>query len=222
MELSFWESKWRKGNTGFHMEKGYPGLEKYWGTISLDEKPVALVPLCGKSEDLLFLGSHCTKVVGVEISEIAVQEFLTEHNLEAGTSTFAGFTIYHIKNIEIWQGDFFKLPAHKLPRIDLIYDKAALNALPPDLRKSYSEKILELCSDQTKILLHLLEYPQEEMSGPPFSVSLKEAEERFGRQFSIEVLEKKQLDLNNYKNFQNRGLRSYFIEILSLLLPKEG
>lgn len=219
MELSYWQSKWRKGHIGFHMKNGHPGLAKYWDSVSFDSNPVALVPLCGKSKDLLFLSDHCEKVIGVEISEIAIQEFLSENNFTSKKKTFADFTIYQTKNIEIWQGDFFKLPSHKISSPGLIYDRAALVALPPKMREVYAEKIIELASPHTKIFLQIFEYPQHEMNGPPFSVSVKEVEKFFGKKFSIQILEKNHQD---FKNFKNRGLHSYFIEILSLLLPEEG
>jgi thiopurine S-methyltransferase len=220
MELSYWQSKWKKGKIGFHMEDGYAGLPKHWSALDV-ENPVTLVPLCGKSKDLLFLSEHSSKVVGVEASEIAVKDFLTENNLSAKISSYAGFTIYKARNIEMWQGDFFKLPEHKLPAVDVIYDKAALIALPPGMRKAYVSKIFDLISSHTQILLHLFDYRQQEMTGPPFSVPIAEVKEYFGKRFTIDILERNELDLNNYKKFQNRGLNSYFIEILSLLLPKE-
>lgn len=203
------------------MKDGYPGLARHWETLQLNN-PVTLVPLCGKSKDLLFLSRNCRKVIGVEISEIAIREFLSENKRKAEESSFGNFKIYRTGNIEIWHGDFFKLPQHKLPPLDLIYDKAALIALPPEMRKQYTSKILELISVNTRILLHLFEYRQNEMTGPPFSVPIKEVKKAFEECFKIEILEKRKLDLNNYKKFQNRGLHSYFIEILSLLLPKEG
>jgi hypothetical protein len=51
-------------------------------------------------------------------------------------------------------------------------------------------------------------------------VSIGEVKELFGQEYRLTILEQQNLDLNNYKKFQNRGLSSYFIEILSLLLPK--
>lgn len=221
MELSYWQSKWRKGKIGFHMNNGYPGLEKHWSSIHLDKPPTVLVPLCGKSKDLIWLSEHCKQVVGIEISELAVQQFLNENSLDAKTSKSANFKIYKTGNIELWNGDFFKLPEQKLPSFDLVYDKAALIALPPDMRKLYVEKIITLASDNTQILLHLLEYQQTEMAGPPFSVSLDEIKTLYGQHFNIQILEKQNLRIDYYKKFQKRGLQSYFIEILSLLLPKE-
>ncbi|MDZ7717375.1 MAG: thiopurine S-methyltransferase [Balneolaceae bacterium] len=221
MELSYWRSKWRKGKIGFHMENGYPGLEKHWKSIGLKDNATVLVPLCGKSKDLLWLSEHCRRVIGAEISKIAVEQFFKENSLDAEQTTFADFTIYRSSNIEIWNGDFFKLPRHKLPSIDLVYDKAALIALPPDKRKQYAYKIIELCNQNTRILMHQFEYRQDEMNGPPFSVSIEEVNQLFGGQFELKILDRQELNLDNYKKFQKRGLRSYFIEILSLLLPIE-
>lgn len=202
------------------MQDGYPGLEKNWNSIDIGDNPSILVPLCGKSQDLIWLSDHCRSVIGVEISEIGVRKFLSENHLEASKSNFGDFSIYQTGNIQIWNGDFFKLPKNKMPAFDLIYDKAALNALPPKMRKEYASKILHLASPRTQILLHLLEYKQEEMTGPPFSVSIGEVKKLFGQEYRLSILKQQNLDLNNYKKFQNRGLSSYFIEILSLLLPK--
>ncbi|NIT59163.1 MAG: thiopurine S-methyltransferase, partial [Aliifodinibius sp.] len=170
---------------------------------------------------LIWLAGHCERVVGVEISELAVQEFLKENSLDAKISTFADFKIYRVNNIEIWNGDFFKLPKHKLPPFDLVFDRAALVALPPETRTGYATKLLELISDHTIILQHHYHYRQEEMNGPPFSVSPDEVKKLYGAEFQIQILEHKDLNIDYYKKFQNRGLRSYFIEILSLLLPIE-
>lgn len=221
MELSYWQSKWRKGKTGFHMKDEYPGLPKHWDSLLFDDKPIVLVPLCGKSKDLIWLSEHCEQVVGVEISKLAIEQFFKENLLDANQTTFADFTIYRSNNIEIWNGNFFKLPLHKLPSFDLVYDKAALIALPAEIRKKYAEKIIELCTHKTQILLHQFEYRQDEMNGPPFSVSIEEVRQLFGRQFQLKNLDRQELNLNNYKKFQKRGLRSYFIEFLSLLLPIE-
>lgn len=221
MELSYWRSKWRKGHIGFHMKNGYPGLEKHWDSITVKNNFSVFVPLCGKSKDLIWLSKHCKLVVGVEISERAIHQFFKENSLVAETSTFAEFTIHRAENIEIWNGDFFKLPKHKLPSFDLMYDRASLVALPPDMRKEYVAKILNLISEHTQILLQLFYYRQEEMPGPPFSVSPDEVKTLFGEHFDLQVLEKNDLNVDYYKKFQNRGLESFFIEILSLLLPTE-
>jgi thiopurine S-methyltransferase len=217
MELSYWISRWTKGNTGFHMENGYPGLEKHLSTIHLPADSVALVPLCGKSHDMILLSKKFEKVIGVEISEQAITQFFEENNLNAEQFHYAGFTIFRSGNIEIWCGDFFKLPGKKLPGISMIYDKAALTALPKSMRLKYSDKLTNLSGNDTKLLLHIFEYPQEEMNGPPFSISPGEARNLFKEKFTVKPLEKNKLSLHNYQKFLKRGLKTYLIEYLLLL-----
>lgn len=220
MELSYWNSRWEKGNIGFHMDEVYPSLKHHWKSVPLQSISTVLVPLCGKSKDLIWLSEKTEKVIGSEISETAVQEFFLENELTYTKTTFGDFSIYLSKNIEIWQGNFFKLPEWKIPDIDLIYDKAALVALPPEMRKKYAKKVLKLISSHTHILLQHFIYNQNEMNGPPFSVAHNEIENLFGASFTQKVLQKDQLLLKNFKKFQNRGLKSKLIEYLLLLLPK--
>jgi thiopurine S-methyltransferase len=220
MEISYWQSRWRKQHTGFHMEEGYEGLKSHFHKLNLPAKSTVLVPLCGKSVDMIWLAEQNMNVIGVEVSEQAVLQFLDEHNLTCSKKNFAQFTIYSSGNLQLWCGDFFRLPAHKISGIDLIYDKAALVALPPKMRVRYADKIMELCSPDTYILLHHFIYPQDEMNGPPFSVSKKEIHKLFAHLFTFKTLEQMDLDISNYPKFQKRGLKTAFTERFLLLTPK--
>ena len=220
MELSYWLSRWRKNKIGFHMAEGYSSLENHLANISFPKKQTALVPLCGKSLDLITLTHHFNNVIGVEISEKAINEFLQEQNLTATESSFADFKIFQTESIILWCGDFMKLPLHKLPAIDLIYDKAALVALPPEKRPGYAEKLVGLCSDSTFIMLHHFIYNQDEMPGPPFSVSEEELNNYFGKGFNSKLLEENNIDLNRFKKFQYRGLKSGLRERFILFTSK--
>lgn len=202
------------------MPGGYPGLRKYWNSISLPENPNVFVPLCGKTPDMSWMAEQGASVTGVEISEKAILEFFDENNLEYQTDQFADFDIYRSPKITIWKGDFLKLPKQKLPEFDLIYDKAALVALPPDKRTGYADKLIDLCSTNTVILLHHFIYPQHEMPGPPFSVSNEEIEKAFSVRFEINLLEKNKLDLSDFEKFKNRGLVSGMTEQFMYLSPK--
>ena len=222
MELSYWQSRWKKGNIGFHLDEVYPGLLEHWEVLQLSQKSTVLVPMCGKSMDLMWLAGRAHKVVGVEVSQIAVEDFFLDHSLTPVESSFAHFSIFKARNIELWCGDFFKLPVHKFQNPDLIYDKGATVALPQKMRKNFSEILKNLSSSNTKLLIQHFEYPKTEMTGPPFSVPLSEIEELYGDIFSIEQLDKKLLDTNQFKKFLNRGLKSYLLEYLTLLSPKKS
>lgn len=214
MELSYWESRWRKDKIGFHMEEGYPGLRKHWDALRAGDSPSVLVPLCGKTPDLLYLEEKGAAVIGVEYSEKAIHSFFTEQERSFEIRSHAGFRIYHSGNIKLWQGDFMKFPAGRIPDLSLIYDKAAFVALPSEKRKQYAQKLLSLCSPGTAILLHHFVYPQDEMPGPPFSVSEDEIESCFAGNFTISVLEQNSLPAERFPPFQRRGLKSPVLERL--------
>ena len=57
--------------------------------------------------------------------------------------------------------------------VDAIYDRAALVALPEEMRNRYTAHLMEI-TDKAPQLLICYEYDQNLMEGPPFSVSNEE------------------------------------------------
>lgn len=220
MEISYWLSRWQKQNIGWHMDSVYPQLPKIWPLLSFTSNPRVLVPMCGKSLDMRWLADQGCKVIGVEVSKQALTEFRNAQSETFRRDSSHGFTIYRSSSFDLWEGDFLKLPAGKIPALDLIYDKAAFVALPPDMREDYSKKILELCGTGTQILLQIFEYNQEEMNGPPFSIPVDEIQKNFAKQFSIELLHE-QSRFDELNKFQKRGLSSYLKEKIYHLKPIE-
>lgn len=221
MEISYWKARWEKGHTGWHMNEVYPNLPEYWPKLLAGAGDTVLVPLCGKSLDLLWLAAQNHKVIGIEVSQKAVEEFFREHEIDFQESSKGSFNIYRSKNLQIWAGDFFKMKPAYLPEIDFIYDKAALIALPPAKRKKYAEAILHFCEPDTQILLNAFEYEQDEMNGPPFAVSSDEIEKLYGRRFKISLLWEESV-FDKLSNFQSRGLSSYLVEKLYHLKAEQA
>lgn len=219
MEISYWQSRWLKENIGWHMDEVYPLLAEFWPRLGLKEGARVLVPLCGKSLDLLWLANQNLHITGVEVSERAVLQFFREHGIEAKKSYKASFKIFRSENIEIWTGDFLKMKPSYLPDIDAIYDKAALIALPGNQREPYAGTLKELCNPHTQIMLNTFEYEQNEMNGPPFAVFKEELEELFGSLFTIDLLHEESI-FNKLVKFRQRGLSSYLIEKLYHLRPR--
>ena len=219
MELSYWESRWKKDKTGFHMPGGYSALKSHWPKLTLPEAPAVLVPLCGKSADMIFMENQGAHVTGVEISEKAVRSFFKENDRNFETDTYADFTIRRSGNIQIWQGDFMKFPDTK-GGFDLIYDKAAIVALPPKKRPLYADKVLSLSGPGTQILIHHFIYPQQEMPGPPFSVGSEEIDSYFSHRFSSRLLEENEIPAGEFIPFQRRGLESPLTERFILMKPR--
>lgn len=170
----FWHNKWASNKIGFHLEDVNPILINYWKTLSFTRSDSVLVPLCGKSEDLIWLASKHDNVTGVELSQIAVRSFFAEHFYTPTVTQVNGqHELYQFDELQIFTGDFFMAP---LAEFELVYDRAALIALPKEMRSDYAKRVDSLLKPEGRILLVTLEYPQQEMAGPPFSVSASEIE----------------------------------------------
>ena len=171
MHAEFWLERWRDGRTHFHQETVTPWLTQYWPRLGLPANSQVLVPLAGKSLDMLWLAAQGHRVVGVELSQLAIAQFLSQHQLSAETHESASGQHYCCGNIELICGDIFAIEADILAKCAGIYDRAALIALPPAMRAQYVRHVYGGLADEYRGLLITLDYPQEQMEGPPFSVA---------------------------------------------------
>ncbi len=173
MEVEFWQQRWREGQIGFHLREVNPLLRMYWPLLSLPQGARVLVPLCGKSQDLAWLAAQGYQVIGVELSPLAVGAFFEEQRLCPAQKSHGQHSGHCVDGIEIWCGDFFELQHSQVGRIDAIYDRAALIALPEPMRRRYAQQLLTLTGAVPQLLI-TLDYPQDKMDGPPFAVSNQE------------------------------------------------
>ena len=81
MDADFWLQKWQEGQIGFHRHDVMPLLQKHWPSLQLPEASRVLVPLCGKSLDMHWLAAQGHRVLGVELSPLAVTQFFDEAGL---------------------------------------------------------------------------------------------------------------------------------------------
>ena len=189
MDRTFWIERWQKHDIGFHQPKFQPALTKHWPAVNVAKGATVLVPLAGKSLDMVWLAEQGHRVVGVELSELAVAEFFAERGQHPSVRRDGQFNVSFSDQIEIWQGDFFALSADDLPPIDAAYDRAALVAMPGDMQKRYAAKLAELVPANAPVLLVGLDYNQNEMQGPPFALPQSEIRTLLGPQFTVDVLD---------------------------------
>jgi len=173
MNESFWHQCWERNSLGFHQETVHPFLEQYLLPLLNKNETAAqqhvFVPLCGKSLDMVWLAEYM-KVTGAELSEIACRDFFSEKDLDYRQKSQLSFNIFSYENVELWQGDFFQLTQQDITKIDWVYDRAALIALPESMQQQYAHHLIRFLSDETTLFLVTLEFPSEEMSGPPFAI----------------------------------------------------
>jgi thiopurine S-methyltransferase len=186
MDHEFWHTRWEKKEIGFHEGTINRYLHDHWSELADHPTDAVLVPLCGKAKDMWWLHDRGHPVIGVELSDIACKDFFEEAHSKASVHPGQPFTTLRHDNLELWCGDFFQLVPEELKHIRLVYDRAALIALPPGMRSDYVEHMTAVLPEQVSILLVTLDYQNEEMKGPPFNVSDLEVGELYDRDWDIE------------------------------------
>lgn len=193
MNSGRWLDSWKQGKIGFHQAHFNSRLQQYWPALQLENDAPVLVPLCGKSLDMLLLHEIGHPVIGVELSQIAVEAFFNDNQLSferRETGNLQEFTgTGKADGIRLLVGDLFELEAAQTGPLKGFYDRASLIALPPEMRQKYIDKLASLLPTDARGLLIGLSYDPSKMDGPPFSVPDNEVQTRFGKDFTIAVLE---------------------------------
>jgi thiopurine S-methyltransferase len=205
MEGEFWIERWEKGEIGFHREEVHDFLTRHWPKLGLAPGSTVFVPLCGKSRDMVWLAAAGHRIIGVELSPVAVDDFFREQRMEADTRTVGTFVVRSDGPFTIWCGDIFQLPADAVRDVAGVYDRAALVALPPSLQARYAEKLADILPAGAPILLTSLTYPDGEAAGPPFSTPLAQVASIFGPTHTIEIAESRD-GLEQSQNMKARGV----------------
>ncbi|EKT4474255.1 thiopurine S-methyltransferase [Pseudomonas putida] len=188
MEPAFWQQRWADNQIGFHQAQVNPYLQTYWPQLQLAPGSRVLVPLCGKSLDLAWLAGQGHCVLGVELSRRAVEDFFREHGLEAEVRQQGAFEVWCSGDVQLWCGDFFALRAEDVADCVGLYDRAAVIALPVQMRARYMQLLSGLLPTSCRGLVVTLEYDQSLLAGPPFSVRDEELRQGFAG-WQVEQLE---------------------------------
>lgn len=215
MDPEFWHARWAANQIGFHQQAINEHLQRHWHALGLAPGSRILVPLCGKSRDMLWLREQGHSVVGIEISELAVSAFFTENALPAEVHQENGYTRRSFDDIEILCGDFFRLHTAQTGTLDGCYDRAALVAMPEAQRPRYAAHLAGLLPQASRVLLVTMEYAPAEMNGPPFSVTPREVGGLFSTHF--DVTHRDEFDaLEANPDFRARGLSRLTEHVWSL------
>ncbi|CAA6809342.1 MAG: Thiopurine S-methyltransferase (EC [uncultured Sulfurovum sp.] len=198
MEADFWHKLWETNNTGWHLDDTNPLLETFFSELQLKENSRVFIPLCGKTLDIVWLLSHGYKVVGAELNEIAIKELFKSLSVEPKIKKLGELTLYQAENIDIFVGDIFELTAESLGKVEAIYDRGALVALPQEMRVAYSALLKQISKTAPQLLINF-EYDQTLMDGPPFSISKAEIEIHYAESYAIKLLKSFELKAGSFK-----------------------
>ncbi|WP_166224385.1 thiopurine S-methyltransferase [Pseudomonas atagonensis] len=202
MQPEFWHKKWESNQIGFHQPEVNVYLQRHWPALAIPAQARVLVPLCGKSLDLAWLAGRGHQVLGVELSEKAVEDFFSEHQIQPQVSENGAFKVYHSDAVELWCGDFFALTASDVVDCPALYDRAALIALPAPMRERYAAHLQQILPQGVQGLLITLDYDQAQMPGPPFAVPDAEVQRLLGGGWQVERLEEQDVLRDSWKFLQ--------------------
>jgi thiopurine S-methyltransferase len=184
VDASFWHQKWRGNDIAFHRSEPNPLLVEYFKALSLVKGSRIFLPLCGKTLDIPWLLSEGYRVVGAELSKIAIEQLLTELGVEPKILRVGELDHYSAENIDLFVGDIFDLSSQILGQVDAIYDRAALVALPEAMRDRYTAHLMEMTGKAPQLLI-CYEYDQSCMEGPPFSISHEEVSQHYINNYDL-------------------------------------
>jgi len=191
MHPDFWHQRWQQQQIGFHQATPTALLQKHWPALGVPADARVFVPLCGKSLDMAWLAAQGHRVLGVELSRLAVEQFFAEHGLQPDIEDSRYGIRFRAGDIEIICGDVFGLDAELLASCSAVFDRAALIALPPAMRQRYVGELHARLPGGCRGLLITLEYPQQDRDGPPFSVPEDEVRALYAETWDIDLLERR-------------------------------
>ena len=194
MNAEFWHSRWQEKRIGFNQSAVNPLLMSYFKQLNVKAGSRIFVPLCGKSIDMAWLAAQGYDVVGVELVETAVQAFFTEQNISPTVHQHVDNSAIKYyqgqlsgQTITLWVADIFALTTEDIGSVNAVYDKAALIALPADMRVQYSAQMYQLSANAPQFIITLA-YDQSKKAGPPFSISSEQIQQYYGDNYHISEL----------------------------------
>ncbi len=188
MEPRFWHERWAINQIGFNQSEVNRYLVMFWPQLTVKPGERVFVPLCGKTIDMHWLLHQGFHVVGAELSETAVAAWFSEGGLTPEIEERGLFKVYRHGECEIWCGDFFALTAKDIGECTAFYDRAALIAMPEQMRWQYVQQLNRLMAEDSCGLLITLDYDQSQVAGPPFSVDEDEVQQLLSPEWRVKLV----------------------------------
>ena len=201
MKHEFWAERWSEGLIGFNQSEVNAHLRTHWPSLELDSSARILVPLCGKSIDLLWLREQGHAVVGVEFVEQAIHDFFSDHAIPYEPTALGWRATDNGPPLTLVRHDFMTLQPQQIGRFDAVYDRASVVALPPDLQFDFGRAMGVLLQPKCVGILLSFEYPPEQRQGPPFATDRNRLREILGTNVEIELIDRHDLDSSEVERF---------------------
>ena len=193
MQANYWHERWSENRIGFHNADAHPMLVAHFDALKLEPGARVFVPLCGKSRDIGWLLAQGCRVVAAELSRIAVLALFEDLRIAPDIKPSGALECFSAPGLDVFVGDILKLDAAALGAVDATYDRAAVVALPPDMRAAYAAHVCRITNHAPQLLISF-DYEQAVMAGPPFSVPEQELQSLYGSGYRLEQLKSTPVD----------------------------
>jgi thiopurine S-methyltransferase len=202
-KLEPWDQRWSAGKTAWHKTDVHASLQKYCDEYVLNDIVAGgriLIPLCGKTVDMVFLAKKrpIGEVVGIDGISKAIEEFIQEQSSEVEikkVDPVQGYGKYQGDKITLLTGDFFNITMDIIgdasTLFDGVWDRGALVAIQPSLREQYIDQIgTFIRKPNGKYLIATVVRPNNDItSGPPFSIDETELRRLFGTKSWVDTIQ---------------------------------
>jgi thiopurine S-methyltransferase len=215
MDDGFWQQAWATGRLRGEAAGPHPDLVTHAPTVLVGARRI-LVPLCGRSADLIWLAGRWPEIVGIELVEPVVTGFAAGHGLIASHPPVGGFRGYRRDALTVLAGDFLTADPARVGTFDGGWDRGALVAMPPGRRPAYARVLRALLRPGATILLETYEIDHVWAAGPPFSVPDTEVRRLFDGA-AVRVLERRARAFD--RRYRGRMRRTWRQNIYAIRTP---
>jgi thiopurine S-methyltransferase len=225
--LKLWDDRWKTGRIAFHKTDVHTSLRTYCDDYLLDGiiggGARILIPLCGKTIDMVYLTQKrpVSEVIGIDGIPKAIEEFIQEHpdlnivvpetqdqvtTMTTTTTDITSIKKYKGDKISLYVGDFFTTSLQDIGNepVDAIWDRGSLVAIEPSLREQYVQQIKQFIKKPSGKYLIATVVRSKTNVGPPYSIDNTEIQRLFGTQEwvdSIQLLHSHSMASSYYEMF---------------------
>ena len=187
VEAAFWQARYDSGILPWDLGTVAPPFKHLLETENLPTGTMLVVG-CGVGHDAAFFGQQGFDVIGIDITQEAV---------DLATEKYGHYATFQ-------KDDLFNLPESYLNRFDYVLEHTCYCAIDPKQRAAYVTAAASTLKPQGKIIG--LFWVHDEWGGPPYATSKEDLTQHFSPAFNLDSLTKTPHSTESRQNEELLGL----------------